>query len=256
MSVDPRTLDVCPECGVQGGHGVGCPAGPDAAEGVTMRVEALGAGVRRIGVLVPTVTGREDHLARCVASHCPPATSVEWLLAVELDHPTCGEAWVAGVDRLLAAGAEYVLISCDDFEAVGPYWHHAVHLADRGHVCCPILHNVGEPQRWHSSVLDGEPGEAAACTRSPNLLTAEACRRVFDVYRQVEPLQYYGDFLIGDIAGRLGMPATVTPGFTFIHWWAQVGRHSDEQNARDHDTYKRVLARLDSELIRSQPHHG
>ncbi len=199
----------------------------------------------RIGVLIPTVTGREDHLARACSSHCPPVRGVDWLLSIQSDFPTCAQAWNAGIPALLAAGVDYVVVSCDDFEAVGPYWLEAVKVCDVGAIACPILYNAGEAHRWPSSVDDGEPGEVARCTRSPNMLSAEAAARVFDVYSKIEPMQYYGDFLLGDIGGRLGYPAVIAAGFNFVHHWAQVGRHSDEENEADHGRYQRAIGELD-----------
>lgn len=243
--------DRCNSCGARRGENLLCPEcaafWPDtsALPDVIAPTDAPPPPTR-IGVLVPTVDGREDHLARCVTSHCPPVNGVQWLLAVESNHPTCAEAWVAGVDRLLAAGAEYVCVTCDDFEALGPWWIEAVKTCDGGAVACPILFNAGETIRWPSSADDGEPGELARCTRSPNLFTAAQAEAVFAVYRQLEPMQYYGDFLLGDIAGRLGIEARVAGGFTFSHHWAQVGRHSDEQNEADHGRYQRALHLLDT----------
>lgn len=205
----------------------------------------------KIGVVVPTIDGREDHLARCVATHCPTTRMVEWVLSVQANHPNCAEAWIPGVRRVLEHGVDYVLVTADDFEARGPYWLGAVQVCDAGDIACPILYNRDEQTRWESSVLDGEPLEPARCTRSPNLLSFSQARRVFGVlewvFAEAEPMQYYGDFLIGDIAHRLGIGAVVAPGFTFSHWWAQVGRHDDAKNEADQVRYRRALELLESD---------
>lgn len=204
----------------------------------------------RIGVVIPTVTGREEFFARAAMSHTADP-EIEWMLSAPRNHATCATAWTEGVDALLghAFPPDYVLISADDFTVaridMQDYWRGAVTLCDAGFIACPILYNRDEDDPWQSSLDDGVPGGPARCTRSPNLFTREQARKVFSIFRELEPVQYYGDFLLGDIGSRLGYEARIADSFRFRHWWAQVGRHSDAANEDDHDRYQRSLLRLD-----------
>lgn len=227
----------------------------------------------RIGVVLPTVTGREALLDLAIRSHCPPWAEsddgVTFALGIEKDLPTCARAWTRSVERLLPLELDYLLISADDFEARGPWWRNAITVCDAGGVACPLLFNHdclleggyfhqgecpqpgrGESERWESSNNDGEPGEPAACTRSPTLFTASQASSVFALFCQLPEMQYYGDFLLGDIAHRLGFQPVVADGFSFVHHWGQPGRHTDAQNEADHGRYLQALTELD-ELCRS-----
>lgn len=210
----------------------------------------------KIGVVIPTVTGREEYLSRSAHSHCPNdgVHWVDWHLAIYRDLPTCGHAWVRGVRDLLARGVDFICITCDDFEARREdYWYNAIAYCEAGELPAPILYNAGEDTRWQSSLEDGAPGELARCTRSPHMLSAEQAREIFSIRVELAPFQYYGDSLLGDIGARLGWPARICPGFEFTHHWAEAGRHTDEQNAIDHERYKAALLKLDHLLGPPKP---
>ena len=65
-----------------------------------------------ISVIVPTIDGREDHLARCLDAY-RERTRHDLELVVETNHPTCGLAWNAGAKR---ATGEFLHFTADDLE--------------------------------------------------------------------------------------------------------------------------------------------
>lgn len=85
-----------------------------------------------IDVIIPTITGREDSLARCVDSF-PGLNHI-----IVKDEPTCGSAWIAGLKR---SSAEYILLTADDIEAQDDGWiEPCVEAVDDGYLPAPIVY--------------------------------------------------------------------------------------------------------------------
>lgn len=83
-----------------------------------------------IDLVVPTVTGREESLDRCLASF-PDTNPV-----VIKDQPTCGLAWIEGIRR---SSGDYLILCCDDIEATDPAYDVCVDTVDAGFLPCPVI---------------------------------------------------------------------------------------------------------------------
>ena len=92
------------------------------------------ANLRMIDVIVPTIKGREESLERCLDSF--ERTAMAALNAIIIrDSETCGGGWREGLER---STAPYVLLACDDQEALSDGWAEiCMETADEGHIPCP-----------------------------------------------------------------------------------------------------------------------
>lgn len=191
------------------------------------------------GIVLPTIAGREDTLARATRSHFshpwPFATVV--LLHVERDHATCGEAWNAGAAFLLEhfglEDEDVLLFSADDLEPRPGYLDAALGCLRRGELPAPrLLTPAGERD---PRTDDGPANATVAFSRIP-CFTVETYRRL----GPCPPLHYYSDAYYGDRAANLGLTTRVVEGFDFVHHWSEVGRYGDERHAIDRRIYEQA----------------
>lgn len=174
----------------------------------------------RITVIVPTIKGREDVLARVVAAYRATTPDLAEVL-VPRDFP-CWSAAVNSV-RHLATG-DAIHYGNDDLEPL-PGWAEAMLGALReGHVPAPQLWNWAPGGRPVNEAADGPPGALTAFSRVPSLLHTWA-----DAIGEWPVIDYYVDNWVSDAAALLGHPSRVTAGYGFVNHWSQVGRldHGD-----------------------------
>lgn len=88
-----------------------------------------------ISLVVPTIEGREDELARTLTAYAR-LTPIDIEVLVEHDHPTCASAWNAGAER---ATGEVLALGNDDLEPETAMWFFAASLT---------LKNGGVPVGW------------------------------------------------------------------------------------------------------------
>jgi len=90
-----------------------------------------------IDVVIPTVAGREDSLARCIESYERNAALSSINVIVIRDETTCGRAWIEGMKQ---SRAPYIHLTCDDLEMTNPMWGGVcVETVDAGQLPCPIV---------------------------------------------------------------------------------------------------------------------
>lgn len=191
----------------------------------------------RIGVVFPTVAGREDSLERAIRATCRPEAErlddVQFGLRVYADLTSCGAAWNLGVQELLNAGAEYLLLSADDLEPRDPAWYRpALTACLRGTLPAARLYGADGTEQD-----TGPPGSPAVFPRVP-FLPATLAAEIFPI----PPLHYYSDVWIGQVAERHGWGCEYVNGFEFTHHWAQPGRRTDPEP--DRRLHEQALAEL------------
>lgn len=177
----------------------------------------------RVAVVIPTVDGRGDTLAKAVASHAHPKVGAVHVLQ---GYPTCGAAWNAGALLALAdREVTHVLFSADDLVAAAGWLSAAVVATDfaPNYLPAPRLYNV-DGSRWDS---DGAPGAEVAFPRVP-FLPRDLVMRLLPI----PPLHYYSDCWVGARAHDFGWKVVVHAGFDFVHSWAPEGRIHDSEPDR------------------------
>jgi hypothetical protein len=180
-----------------------------------------------ISVVLPTIDGREDHLARSRAAYeatLRGVTDVEIL--VIRNQPACGIAWQLGAER---ATQPYLHFTADDLVPHEGWWQAAVATADRGDVPAPLV-------RGPDGGVEELGPETLGCTRIP-FCSREQWQRIGPMV----PLHYYTDNWFSFRALRAGLRIADVPAYAFTHNWAQAGR-LDARMAQDRAAFIGYMA--------------
>lgn len=186
----------------------------------------------RLLVVIPTVEGREEDLAKTVAAYeADPRCTVH----ATYGHGQVGAGWDRGLHEWLDATGDthpeptHVLFGNDDMWPHAGYLDPALEASDRGYTPCPYmwrpdgtLESGGEWQKpnpdWH--VVHWSPLPFFRFDeRGPHL----------DGF---PPIHYWSDnWLAVSAQYRLNRPVVVRRDFAFTHTWAMPGRQYLEDPA-------------------------
>lgn len=171
-----------------------------------------------ISIVIPTVAGREDHLARCLDAY-EEHTDRKTQIIVVRDAPTCGLAWREGIAR---ARGGFVHLTADDLEPI-PHWDlAAVEACRSGGVPAPLVLKPSgalESCGGHWDRMLPDWAETANTVVVPFASRAQLAR--------IGPMfagHYYTDNWFTYRARTAGYDALVRLGYAFTHHWAQPGR--------------------------------
>lgn len=196
----------------------------------------------KIGVVIPTIPGRESSLDRCIESYREHTRSAELIFAVRERSSTCGEGWMAGAIRLERyGGVHYLHLTCDDIEAIdSSWWRAAIQTCDQGKLPAPII-------RTPSGGIESAGGKLGA----PNNLITDIGPDWSDVDFTTLPFlswsqwkrigmikaHYATDVWVSYRGRQLGIPTVLRHSYTFKHHQERAGRGAGmSQGARDaHD---------------------
>jgi hypothetical protein len=170
-----------------------------------------------ISVIIPTVDGREDHFERCWQAYRDCAGGAyELNLIIERNHPTCGAAWQAGLDRA-STRARYFHFTCDDIEPHPGWAQPAVEAADLGFLPAPQVYAPdGYPQSCPQVGVVGRDWAEVSMTALPFVSRAQL--------EKIVPLltcHYYTDDWFSYRGSRQGWRSRLRTGYSFTHHWAQ-----------------------------------
>lgn len=197
-----------------------------------------------ISVIIPTIPGREDYLAKCVAAYTACADgNYDLDLIIEHEHPSCGAGWQAGLAR---AGGQYIHLSDDDI-VPEPGWHSpAIETVKLGLLPAPLVCDPnGYPQSHPQEGVfapDWTPVHMAA------LPFASAAQM-----GKIAPLlccHYFTDDFVSWRGARAGWPTVLRSGYRFTHWWAQAGRGAgmtqEQRMVHDRGLYEEARRRVEA----------
>ena len=171
--------------------------------------------MKRISVVMPTITGREEMWAWITPLYAERAPGFEIELCCPKDYPN----WPSGINAARPTG-DYRLYTADDLEPLAGWADAMVACLDRGQVPAPQVWNWTKEGPPVNEGQDGPPGSIPAFSRIPALTRAMA-----EAIGPWPPeLDYYADNWCSDIARLKGWETRVTEGFGFIHHWNQTGR--------------------------------
>jgi hypothetical protein len=199
-----------------------------------------------VDIVIPTIEGREASLERCVASYRRTA-SVEVNPIVVSESKTCGWGWQQG---LAARRAPYVLLACDDQEAISERWADVcIATAEAGMLPCPrvwfadgsLESNGGDMEMLnHVNPRPQKDGTSVGYTTVP-FMSAEQAEAIgmLDVH-------YAGDVWVSYRGRQLGYETVLRHGFDLVHHRVEHGRGAGmtvvERDAIDCEA---VFARLE-----------
>lgn len=181
-------------------------------------------------VVLPTISGREESLARTIKSYEDTLEGQDFDIIVIQDWPTWPSACNEGYKR---SDSEIIHFTADDLEAL-PGWYRPalLHLAEHNELPAPRVYDFEPPPegRWMNEE-DGEDGAVPLFTRIP-IMTR-------DQYEQIGPwphIVYYADYWVSEKARTLGIETRMVHGYDFVHHWCQIGRVDSKQNMDESGT--------------------
>jgi len=174
-----------------------------------------------ISVIIPTLSGREESLARAVAAYKKTLGRRKHEIIVIKDKPTwptaCNEGYAESQGDILH-------FSADDLEPL-PGWHREAlaWLAKHDELPAPKVLNHSADGVFDNAA-DGFDGETTWFTRIPIM------RR--DQYERIGPwpeYNYVADIWLSEKARMvLGIQTRMIYSYAFIHHWHMKGRKDDE----------------------------
>jgi hypothetical protein len=189
-----------------------------------------------ISVIIPTITGREQWYARCLAAYYATSPADTEYVTV-LDRPTCGVAWNEGAAR---GRGGYLHFSADDLEPHPGWWEAAIGCVEAGGVpSARILNADGSLQscgEWGEELPDGT---ATFIARVPF-----CSRDQWDLIGPIIETHYYTDNHFTYRGLCAGIPTVIVRAYLFTHHFASEGR-LDGVNGRfeaDRAAYDRAMA--------------
>ncbi len=178
-------------------------------------------GAVEVVVVIPTVTGREAHLDRCMQAYMRTLKGVHWQAVVHHNAPTCGAVWNIGAQAAREADAAYVHMSADDLEPLDGWYREAVATVEMG----------ATPSALIFTARDGQPdvveshGDWAARYTVPTVTSMSRipfCRT--SQWIDIPPIHYFSDNAFTSAMQMQGVPVLAVAGYAFRHHWAQPGR--------------------------------
>lgn len=197
----------------------------------------------RVGVVLPTVTGREELLRRTREGYeAATPKDVELMIVSPRDADGVAEGWELGVAAL--DGCDFIHLSADDV-LPGPSWAEAAILAaeDGVYPSPRILKVDGSLEScgtlggglWLEEMEDGAPAGASGFP----FFAAD----LWDAIRPLPRIHYFADDFVAYQARRQGLIPKVVRDYCFTHLEGQVGRLRHEaKNLYDRQVYRLAIA--------------
>ena len=178
----------------------------------------------KLSVVIPTITGREDSLARAIAAYTETLDGTNYEIITVLDKPNWPAACNEGYRQ---SAGDVIHFSADDLEPM-PGWHveALLTLSVKDELPAPRVYNyLPPPEGEWANPEDGSHGAIPEFTRIPIM------RR--DQYERIgewPEMPYYADLWVTDKGRTLGIETKMVHGYDFIHHWSQVGRLDSKAN--------------------------
>jgi hypothetical protein len=181
-----------------------------------------------ISVVIPTLTGREESLARAIQSY--ETTCEDCDIIVIQDAPSWPTACNMGYEK-----AEYNIVhfSADDLEAHKGWWKEAVLWLEQ-HDELPAPRVFNPDGQWDNAV-DGADRAIPHFTRIPIMRTDQ-----WERIGKWPEFNYVADVWVSEKARTLGIETRMIHSYAFTHHWEQVGRRDSPSD----------MAQADAELAK------
>lgn len=196
-----------------------------------------------ITVVIPTVTGREVDLARCLDAYLSRSVH-DIIITTFLNFPTCADGWNAGAAD---AVGDYLHFSADDLEPHEGWDVAAIEATERGLLPAPRI--VNQYGRLDSCGLHGVEMEDWAVV--PMSVIPFMPLELWKKVGPVPSIHYFSDNYISWRAGLAGFKTAVRRDFAFTHHWAQPGRGAGmtygERMQHDRDVFLTAVREAESD---------
>ena len=192
-----------------------------------------------VAIVVPTVDGREQDLARCLKAY--KRTAPKARVYVEHGHGSCGEAWICGATKATKDGFDYLHLTADDLEPQAGWLKAAVQTVDRGLIPAPLVHHPDgslESAGLNGFTLNSHVGgdwQPVENTTVP-FLTREMWEQIGMI-----PVHYATDVWVSAMGRRRGWETVIRTSMRFTHYTAPAGRNHGRAPG-DANECRRLLA--------------
>lgn len=176
----------------------------------------------KLSVVVPTISGREESLARCIAGYQDTLGNSDYELIVIKDEPTWPTACNKGYEQ---SKGDVVHFSADDLEPL-PGWYREplAWLENHDELPAPRVMDYTADGKF-SNAEDGEDGRFVHFTRIP-ILTRDQYERI----GSWPEIIYYADIWLSEKARTLGIRTRIQYSYAFVHHWSGIGRVDSKVN--------------------------
>jgi hypothetical protein len=187
----------------------------------------------KITVVIPTVSGRETDLARCLDAYLTRSTHDVELLTY-LNFMTCAEGWNIGAS---VADGDYLHFSADDLEPHEGWDVAAIEAVEAGFLPAPrIVNPAGKLDYCGVHGVEMEDWARVQMSVIPFMPLS-----LWQQIGPVPPIHYYSDNYVSHRAALAGWPTVVRRGYEFTHHWAQPGRGAgmtyEQRMAHDREVF-------------------
>lgn len=167
----------------------------------------------QLSIIVPTITGREEWLVKCLDSYIRTAPNAQ--VIVIKDAPSCGVAWSRGVKQ---AAQKYIHFTADDITPHPGWYAKAVQFLDDGLMPAAYVYDSkGAPLMCDSPL--GDLGTV------PNILVPLLTRELVEKGPWFVDFHYGTDDWITYVARSLGYEVKRCSSYAFTHHVAPEGRN-------------------------------
>ena len=170
---------------------------------------------------MPTISGREESLARTVASYEQTLVGEKYEIVVVKDESSWPRACNVGYER---SKGDLIHWTADDLEAA-PGWHLDLpQFFENDELPAPAVFDYSINGKF-ANAEDGMDGELTWFTRVP------CCRR--DQAERIglwPEITYYADIWFSEKARALGIETRLVYSYAFVHHWSSVGRVDSKSN--------------------------
>ena len=191
-----------------------------------------------LSVVIPTITGREDSLARAHDAYFLTGP-VEMECIVVENFPNWPAACNEGFRQ---ASGDRIHFTSDDLEPLPGWCEEALPwLDEHDELPAPKVLNHSPDGEWDNAV-DGPDGAIPHFTRIPLMTRSQ--------YERIGPwpeIPYASDVWLSERARTLGIETRMFHSYAFVHHWSQVGRIDGKENLAYSD---HVMNRLRAEGLR------
>jgi glycosyltransferase involved in cell wall biosynthesis len=174
-------------------------------------------------VVIPTISGREESLARAIASYEDTLQGGPSYEIIQIkDWPTWPSACNEGYKR---SKGDILHFTADDLEALPGWWERPLeHLAEYNELPAPRVYDY-RPDGRFANEDDGPDGALTHFTRIP-IMTREQ----YDTIGLWPHIDYYADLWLSEKARSIGIKTRMVFGYDFVHHWSQIGRVDSQEN--------------------------
>ena len=188
-----------------------------------------------ISVVIPTLTGREESLARTIASYEDTFADVAHELIMIQDAPTWPSACNMGAEK---AEGDILHFSADDLEALPGWWEEVVPwLYEHDELPAPRVMN---PDGTWDNAVDGPDRAIPHFTRIPIMTRSQ-----HDRIGPWPEYNYVADVWVSEKGRTLGIETRMFHSYAFVHHWEQIGRRDSPADMAE---AAEALTRLRAEM--------